>query len=720
MNRANAALLYVIGLAMAIFHLYAGYFGQPEAQVFRTTHVAFALALTFLMFPASGRLRARHPNASGALDFAMLVLVALLHSYILYDPQGLMLRTGDLSPMDLVVATAYLFVLLEATRRAVGMAMLLVALFFMLNAVVGDWFPGIFYGPPHAWRVLADVLYLGDAGIFGIPVAACASYITLFIIFGQLLQKSRALDFFMDLALVLTGRQIGGPAKAAVVASAFEGTYSGSAVANVVGSGSFTIPLMKRLGYPAHFAAGVEAVASSGGQIMPPVMGVTAFVMAEIIGVPYWQVAMAALIPAILYFVSVYFMVHFEACKLGLKPIPKEERPRIGKVMRQGGHLLLPIVFVFYLLSQGYSVSFAASYGIIAIFGMSFLSHRTRMAPRDLVDALEESARAVTPIAIACAAAGVIIGAIMLSDVGNRFSELVLSAAHGQLWLALFLTMVASFILGMGLTTTADYIVLATFVLPALVKMGADTLGAHMFAFYFSSISGITPPVALASFAAAAIARAGIWETSFIAIRIGIAGFIIPYLFIYNPELLLNGTPWSIALATGRALAAVVCLAAAFEGWLLVRATLAERLALFGASVLFVWPEPLANTVALLTLAAVTVLQMRRGDSVEQTAKTKVGGRLAALAEKWALSRRLARLAEAEVAQEAASHARRVEHPGERAWGWPLLAAVAAAFVWASLKHIHILNFNVFLGVTLVLSCVTVLCFTRRAPARHS
>ncbi len=720
MTRVNATLLYAIGLTMAIFHLYAGYFGQPEAQVFRTTHVAFALGLTFLMFPASGRLRARHPGASSALDFTMLVIVALLHAYILYDPQALMLRTGDLSPSDVVVATAYIIVLLEATRRAVGMAMLLVALFFMLNAVFGDWYPGIFYGPPHAWRVLADVMFLGDFGIFGVPVAACASYITLFIVFGQLLQKSRALDFFMDLALVVTGRQIGGPAKAAVVASAFQGTYTGSAVANVVGSGSFTIPLMKRLGYPAHFAGGVEAVASSGGQIMPPVMGVTAFIMAEIIGVPYWQVAMAAVIPAILYFASVYFMVHLEARKLGLKPIPKEERPRLGTVMRQGGHLLLPILFVFYLLSQGYSVSFAASYGIVAIFGISFLSSRTRMSPRDLVDALEESARAVTPVAVACAAAGIIIGAIFLSDVGNRFSELVLSAAHGHLWLALILTMIASFILGMGLTTTADYIVLATFVLPALVKMGADTLGAHMFAFYFSSISGITPPVALASFAAAAIARAGIWETSFIAIRIGIAAFIIPYLFIYSPELLLKGTPWSIALATGRAIAGVVCLAAAVEGWLLVRATLAERLVLLGAAGLFVWPQPAADTIALLALAAVAVLHMRRGDSPEAPAKAKPPGRLAALADKWAISRRLARLAEAEVAQEAAALSRRAEHPGERLWGWPVLAVIAAVFVGASLKHAHILNFNVFLGITLLLSCVTVLCFNRRVLARQS
>jgi len=715
-SSVKAWLVPGLALGMAVFHLYAGYFGQPEAQVFRATHVTLAMALAFLMSPASKRLKARAPAASDAADLALVALVAALHLYILRDPQGLWLRTGQLTPVDLTVATVYLFALLEATRRAVGLAMLVVAGFFIVNAVHGDVFPSIFYGPPHAWSVVANALFLGDDGVFGIPVAASASYIVLFIIFGQLLQKSHALDFFMNLALILTGRQVGGPAKAAVVASAFEGTYTGSAVANVVGSGTFTIPLMKRLGYPAHFAGAVEAVASSGGQIMPPVMGVTAFVLAEIVGVPYWNVAIAALIPAFLYFLSIYFMIHFEARRLGLRAIPKEERPHLWPVLREGGHLLLPLAFVFWLLSEGYSVGYAATWGIGLVFVLSFLSARTRLRARDVVDALEESALGVVPIAIACASAGLIIGAIFLSGVGHRFSELVLTLAQGQLWLALILTMIASFVLGMGLTTTADYIVLATFVLPALVAMGADKLGAHLFAFYFSSVSGITPPVALASFAAAAIARAGLWETGFTAMRIGIAAFLIPYMFIYNPELTLKGSVTGIVLVTARTIIATACLAASVQGWLFRSTPVLERLALLAAAGLFIWPDLWADTLALALFGGVAFLQLRRPPAVPVTGGGPGAG---TLMDRWFPARRLARLAEAEVAQEL--EAARAGAATSRVSGresvrqWAILTAVAGVLVWLGFSHMHILNFNAFLGLTLALAFGTMACLARRA-----
>lgn len=712
MSGVKAALLSGLAVAMAAFHLFAGYFGQPEAQVFRSTHVAFAMALVFLLIPASRRWRARAPRASDALDLALVGTVVALQLYILRDPQGLWLRTGALTTADLVVATVYLLVLAEATRRAVGLAMLLVVAVFVVNAALGDWFPGIFYGPPHRWPVVANALFLGDDGVFGIPVAASASYIVLFVIFGQLLQKSRALDFFMKLALSVTGGQVGGPAKAAVVASALEGTYSGSAVGNVVGSGTFTIPLMKRLGYAPHFAGAVEAVASSGGQIMPPVMGVTAFVLAEIVGVPYWQVAVAAIIPAALYFLAVYFMIHLEARKLGLRPLPRDERPRLLAVLREGGYLLVPIVFVFYLLGQGYSVEYAATWGIGAVFVFSFLSPRTRLGARDVLDALEEAARGTAPIAVACAAAGLVIGAIFLSGVGQRFSELVLSASQGQLWLALLLTMVASFVLGMGLTTTADYIVLATFVIPALVAMGADRLGAHLFAFYFSSISGITPPVALASFAAAAIARAGLWETGFAAVRIGIAAFLIPFLFIYMPELLLRGSPLAIAVATARSAAGMWCLAASVQGWGRRPATALERLALLAAALLFVWPSPWADALAVALGAGVIALHARPAPEPARVAASPAGSGLGRWLERLGLTRRLERMAAEEVSEEQAAAAPAADaRAGAGLWGWPVLAAAVAAFVWLGLSHLHILDFNAFLALTVALAFATAGCF---------
>jgi TRAP transporter 4TM/12TM fusion protein len=666
------------------------------------------------MIPARARFRRGAPPWSDALDLGLAALVVAIQVYILRDTQGLWLRTGQLTIPDLVVATLFLVLLVEATRRAVGAAMVLVALFFIVNAIWGDWFPGIFNGPPHPWTLVANALFLGDDGVFGIPVDASASYIVLFIIFGQLMQKSRVLDFFMDLALALTGRQVGGPAKAAVVASAFEGTYTGSAVANVVGSGSFTIPLMKRLGYPPHFAGAVEAVASSGGQIMPPVMGVTAFVLAEILGISYWKVAIAATIPAILYFLSIYFMVDFEARKRGLRPIPSGERPRLLAVLRRSGYLLLPLVLVFYLLSEGYTVGMAATWGIAAVFAFSFLSPRTRMTPRMLVDAFEESGKAVVSVALACASAGLIIGAIFTSGVGHRFSEAVLSFAHGQLWLALVLTMIASFILGMGLTTTADYIVLATFVLPAIVKMGADPLAAHLFAFYFSSISGITPPVALASFAAAAIAGAGLWETGLTAIRIGIAAFLIPYVFVYSPEIMMQGSLLGIVLGTARAVLAVACLAGAAQGWLLVRATWLERLMLLGGAFFFVWPALWADALAIVLTAVVVALHLRRRRAVVVVPDSTV---TAPRREGW-FTRRMARLARAELEAEPDFQAQTAPAASPSAttaqWlgGWALLAAVGLGFSWLGVRHLHILTFNTFLGATLVLAFATLAAFS--------
>jgi TRAP transporter 4TM/12TM fusion protein len=442
-------------------------------------------------------------------------------------------------------------------------------------------------------------------------------------------------------------------------------------------------------------------------------MGVTAFVLAEIVGVPYWNVAIAALLPAFFYFLSIYFMIHFEARRLGLRAIPKEERPRLWPVLRDGGHLLLPLGFVFWLLSEGYSVGYAATWGIGLVFGLSFLSRRTRLRARDVVDALEESALGVVPIAIACASAGLIIGAIFLSGVGHRFSELVLTAAQGQLWLALILTMIASFILGMGLTTTADYIVLATFVLPALVTMGADKLGAHLFAFYFSSISGITPPVALASFAAAAIARAGLWETGFTAMRIGIAAFLI-HANHHNPEPTLKGSVAGIALVTARTIIATACLAAGVQGWLFRSAPALERLALLAAAGLFIWPDLWADTLALALFGGVVVLQLRRPPALPVTGR--VGG-AGTLMDRWFPARRLARLAEAEVEQEleaARAGAIKPRVSGRESFGqWAILTVAGGVFVWTGFSHLHILKFNA--SVALVLAFGTMACFARRA-----
>jgi TRAP transporter 4TM/12TM fusion protein len=437
-------------------------------------------------------------------------------------------------------------------------------------------------------------------GIYGLPIMVMASYLTLFIILAVFLTRCGSGKFFIDLAFALLGRQSGGPAKAAVAASCLFGTISGSGVANVIGTGSFTIPLMKRVGYRPHFAGAVEAVASSGGQIMPPVMGATAFVMAELMGSRYATVALAALVPALLYYLSLMLMVHFEARKLDLRGMTPGAVPRLWNVIRRDGYLVIPLITLVGLLAFGSSIIRAGFWSIVAAFVVSIARPADRMNPRRLLEVLIDGAKLAVPVSTACAAAGLIIGAVTASGLGDRLSSVLISTAGGQLWAALLLTMLASFILGMGLTTTADYIILATLVVPALVQLGAPLMSAHLFAFYFSSISGITPPVALAAFAAAGLAGAGVLETGWTAVRIGLAAFIIPYMFVYGPELTLVGTPLAVGWAIVTATIGIWALASGIQGWLLGPASWPERALCVAAAVLLIKPGVVTDAVGFV------------------------------------------------------------------------------------------------------------------------
>ncbi|MDH3435463.1 MAG: TRAP transporter permease [Betaproteobacteria bacterium] len=599
-----AVVCAVFAIALALFHLYTAVYGTPETRSFRATHLTVMLVLALLLNPLFRRSyrdplvnpdgRGNALRVSGLLiDLVLVGFGLFVQGYTLWDIDGFNMRGGDITPLDLWVGLGFILLVLEATRRVVGWAMVFVTGFFVVHSLYSNYFFGFLYGPPTSFRKYIDVIFMRADGIFGIPLMVVATYILLFIIFGALLIRSGAGRFFIDLAIALTGHRTGGPAKAAVVASAMMGTVSGSAVANVVTTGAFTIPLMKRLGYRARFAAAVEACASSGGQITPPIMGAAAFIIAEFLRVNLLVVIVAATIPAILYYATVYFMVHMEAEKHGLVRIPKEKLPSFGAVLKRGWHLLFSLVVLITLLAIGYSAMMSAFWGIVTIVTLSFINSNTRMSSVDLFAALEGGVRSTIPVTIACACAGIIIGSVFVSGLGLKFTQSVIDLSGGYLLVLLALTAFASILLGMGLTTTAVYITLAALIIPSLEQMGVTPIAAHLFAFYYGVVSTITPPVALASFAAAAIAGSPPMSTALESAKVGIAKYLVPFIFVYNPTLLFEGPLWLTAFSFLTALAGVWALSAAIEGWLCGRLNVALRGVLMGCAILLLYPPQL-------------------------------------------------------------------------------------------------------------------------------
>ena len=583
-------LVCLLSLSLSVYHIYVAYAGSLEAHAFRSTHLAFVMTLCFLLRPL-GRKKWTDPrNAWFLLDMLLVLLTVGVQVYTLWDLEAFIFRRGDLVGLDLWAGTIMLVLLLEATRRAVGWAMVIILTFFLVQTSFSDYFFSIFYGPPTSWFSIIDYIFMRENGIYSIPLMVMATYIFLFILFGAILVRSGAGRFFINVAMSLTGSKVGGPAKASVVASCLMASVSGSAVANVVTTGSFTIPLMKRIGYRDYFAGAVEACASSGGQIMPPVMGAAAFIIAEFLNIPYMKVAMAGLIPALIYFFSIFVMVHFEARKRNLPTITPEELPVFKEEVMRGGHLFLSIVVIVVLMVIGYTPMFAAFWAIISILVLSSLRKETRMTPVGILSALEEGARLAVPVSIACAAAGVIIGCVFVSGLGLKFTNVIVSLSGGNLWIALVLTMIASLILGMGLTTTAVYITLAALVIPALVQMGVEPISAHLFAFYFGLVSAITPPVALASFAAAGIAGSNPMQTGVHSFRLGIAKYVLPFVFVFTPGMLFVGNWHQIVLAIIGGFAGIYALTITTEGWLLDKVGWPVRILMAICALLFFTP----------------------------------------------------------------------------------------------------------------------------------
>ena len=591
-----------LSIGLAFYHLFVAVYGTPEGRSFRSVHLSVMMILAVFIYPVFRKSindKIILPNdekgnflrlLGSVYDLLIIISIIFVQLWTTWDVETFMMRYGDKYIGDIIVGSILIFLVLDGTRRAVGWAMVFVAGFFMLHALYAHKFFGFFYGPPTRLAKYIDTLFMTSDGIYGIPLYVASTYIVLFIIFGAILIRSGVGRFFVDLAISLTGHRTGGPAKAAVVASGMTGTVYGSAVANVVTTGSFTIPLMKNYGYRPRFAAAVEACASSGGQITPPIMGAAAFIMAEFLEAPYSYVILAAIIPAFLYFVTIYFMVHVEAEKHGIEKIDKSMLPNVIDVLKSGWHMLLSLVVLIALLIYGYTAMKAGFWAIISVIFLSFFKSNTRMSVVDLLGAFESGIKSTVPVTIACACAGIIIGSVFVSGLGLKFTQSVIDLSGGMLFPLLCLTAISAIILGMGMTTTAVYITVAALIVPSLIQAGVTPIAAHMFAFYFGVVSTITPPVALASFAGAAIAKSPPMATAVESSKVGIAKYIVPFAFIYNPALLMEGSYWISLYSLLSVLLAYWSMTLGLEGYLNKPLNVYTRIIAFISSILLLLP----------------------------------------------------------------------------------------------------------------------------------
>ncbi len=595
-----------IALLMFAFHMWVVATGAPEVFHFRGTHLAFALSLIFLWYPLFAKASGARALLGGLIDCAFLALSLAVIGYLFVEHEHVLTRfayVDDLRPIEMAFGIGIVLVVLEASRRTVGLALPLTALLFL---AYGFLFAGLRPGE------MIDQMYLTTEGIFGIPLNVSATYMVLFIVFGSLVERSGTGKLFMDFAMALAGGTAGGPAKVACMTSAMFGTISGSSTANVMTTGTFTIPLMKRIGYRAPFAGAVEAVASTGGQIMPPIMGAAAFVMAEFMAVSYLTVISIAILPALLYFLAVFVAVHFEAKRVGLKGLPKPDLPRMGQVLRERGHQFLPLAVIVGVLVGGYSAPYAATLGLLSVVPVALLRKTTRseITFTGVLQALIDGIRNSLQVAAACACSGIVIGVIALSGVGIEFTSFVIDLSKDTLLLALILTAIAGIILGMGLPTTPAYIVQVALLVPALIKLGVPLEAAHMFVFYFAILSAITPPVAITLYAANGLSGAGLWAGGVAAMKLAATGYIIPFMFVYGPSLLLIGDPVRVAVSCVTSVVGVSCLAAGLHGYFLRRANFVERVLLVTAAITLIKPGVLTDIVGVAMIGLVIALQL--------------------------------------------------------------------------------------------------------------
>ena len=611
----------VLFLVWAVFQVYANTLGSIDVMALRTWHLFFLLGFTFLLFPTytkEKRTRAIPP----VWDLALLALTVFTFAYLLKNYTVIAKRGGYLLKLDLIVAGIALILIFEGGRRACKNLAILGLVFFLYN-FLGKFIPGELGHVGFSLKRVLNHMIWGSQGIFGVGIGVSATYIFLFVLFGSYLKYSGFSQFINDIALTMVGRTAGGPAKVAVLASALLGMINGSAIANVATTGTITIPMMKKTGYKKEFAAAVEAVASTGGQFAPPIMGAVGFVMAEFMGVSYTAVLLAACIPAFLYYLTLLFAVHFEAKRLGLSGLSKENIPVAMEVIKRQGHLVLPLVVLIALLSFGFTPLFAAVVSIFATILSSWIRKETRMTWSIIVQATVEGSRSAIAVGMSCAIIGVIIGTVSLTGLGLNFGYIILRVVgEGQLYLGGFMVMLMSIVLGMGVPGVAAYVIVSTVSVPVLIQAGAIPMAAHMFCLIYACLSNITPPVAMSSYVASGIADSDQTKTSLIAVKLGLTGFILPFFFLNNPILLLGTVADTPLLLTLRAILTssigVIVLSAGLQGYLFSKLNILERSLLVIAGLLFIETNLFTDIIALLILGTIVVIQYIQKKSRKQ------------------------------------------------------------------------------------------------------
>jgi len=608
----------LVSICFVMFQLYATLSGHITAQILRASHLAFVQFLAFLLFPATKKMP---KNTLPWYDVALAIIGAACWIYIVINFQSLVRRSGNNTVLDVIVGITGILILFESCRRIVGLPIMIIAGTFVIYAFIGKQLPGFLHHRGYSLQRVVCHLFYNTEGIMGTPIGACSTFIFLFILFGALLEKTGIGQFFIDVCNAIAGGASGGPAKVAVLSSALLGTVSGSSVSNTVGSGSFTIPMMKKLGYKGEFAGAVEAAASTGGQLMPPIMGAAAFLMAESLGMPYISIVKASIVPAILYFAGIFITVHLEAKKLGLKGLPKSELPKFLPLFLKNGYMIVPLLVIILFLCSGKTAVFAALMGIVACIMIGIITsfvdlahgRRPTFDGHDILEVMCAAARNIISVAIACGMAGIIIGIVTLTGLGLKLGAGLVSLAHGYLLITLLLTMVSSIILGMGAPTTANYLITSTITAGALIQLNVEPLAAHMFAFYFGIIADITPPVALAAIAGAAIAKAKPMKTAVNATKLAIGAFIIPYMFVYNPQMLMINTNFhSVLYIILTALFGMTGVSAALEGYAFAKASKFERLLALISGFLCIIPESKTDLIGFVGMVAVIIIQITK------------------------------------------------------------------------------------------------------------
>ena len=589
---------------LIIFSLYTAAFGVFPDVIQRGTHLALAIILVYLGMITNSKIRLSNLIL---LILATLGAFTALYQTLFYD--DVVNRYGAMTGPEIWIAAVSVVILLDATRRTIGWSMVILALIFLAYAFWGNYLWGDISHRGYGLKRVLSQIFLGADGIFGTPLGVSSTFVVLIVILGALLESTGASKVLMDIAVSLTGRSRGGPAKAAVVGSSLMGMISGTAVANVLTTGTISIPLMKRGGYKPRVAAAIEAVASTGGQLMPPIMGAAAFLMADIIETPYTDIAKAAIIPATLFYIAVFAAVHLEAVKNGLQPMEEHELPSAKAALIEGGHVLIAIPAFIGFLMNGYSVMYSSLWSIVILVLLSFLKPSTWLVPSKIISTSKAAAQAVLPVAMATATAGIIIAVVTLTGVGLKFSSLIVTLSGGSLLVALMLTMAASLILGMGLPTAAAYILVATLAAPALINLGVNTLAAHFFVFYSAMLSAITPPVALAAFAAAALSGENPMRIALVAVKYGLVAFLIPYFFVFDPRLLGIGELQTLIMPFISGMIGTLALASSLQGWLLGQTSLLVRILLFIGAMLLIMPGLTSNIIGIACIFLAGAMQ---------------------------------------------------------------------------------------------------------------